>query len=83
VAHIQATKDDKLAYRGPILKDNAQTSLLVPEPLKGDQLKLEGHALKVVDLKGPSPDCTVLWIPSLKTVDGGVLVESGSQVWTA
>ncbi len=54
VAHIQATKDAKLAYWGPILKDNAPTSLVVPEPLKGDQLKLEGHALKVVDLKGPS-----------------------------
>lgn len=83
VAHIQATKDAKLAYWGPILKDNAPTSLVVPEPLKGDQLKLEGHALKVVDLKGPSPDRTVLWIPSLKTVVGGVLVESGSHVWTA
>lgn len=83
VAHIQATKDAKLAYWGPILKDNAPTSLVVPEPLKGDQLKLEGHALKVVDLKGPSPDRTVLWIPSLKTVVGGVPVESGSHVWTA
>ncbi|MFO6367313.1 MBL fold metallo-hydrolase, partial [Pseudomonas aeruginosa] len=58
-------------------------AVVVPEPLKGDQLKLEGHALKVVDLKGPSPDRTVLWIPSLKTVVGGVLVESGSHVWTA
>ena len=64
-------------------QDNAPTSLVVPEPLKGDQLKLEGYALKVVDLKGPSPDRTVLWIPSLKTVVGGVLVESGSHVWTA
>lgn len=25
----------------------------------------------------------MLWIPSLKTVVGGVLVESGSHVWTA
>lgn len=58
VAHIQATKDAKLAYWGPILKDNAPTSLVVPEPLKGDQLKLEGHALKVVDLKA-EPDRTV------------------------
>ncbi len=33
--------------------------------------------------EGPSPDRTVLWIPSLKTVVGGVLVESGSHVWTA
>ncbi|MBN0134193.1 MBL fold metallo-hydrolase, partial [Pseudomonas aeruginosa] len=66
-----------------ILKYNAPTSLVVPEPLKGDQLKLEGHALKVVDLKGPSPERTVLWIPSLKTVVVGGLVESGSHVWTA
>lgn len=81
VVYIQVIKDVKLVYWGLIFKDNVLMLLVVLELLKGDQLKLEGYVLKVVDLKGLSLDCMVLWILLLKMVVGGVLVEFGLYVW--
>lgn len=83
VAHIKATMDGKLAYWGPILKDNAPQKLVLPEVLAGDTLKLEGRSIEIKGLKGASPERSYLWIPSLKTVTGGVVVASGIHVWVA
>ncbi|WP_417067769.1 MBL fold metallo-hydrolase [Niveibacterium terrae] len=83
VAHIKATMDGKLAYWGPILKDNAPHKLVLPEVLAGDTLKLEGRSLEIKGLDGASPERSYLWIPSLKTVAGGVVVASGIHVWVA
>jgi len=80
VAAIQASKDGKLAHWGPILKDNAPQSLVVPEPLAGDTIELEGRKIQVV---GPTPARTVAWIPSLKTVVGGVPVSANIHLWVA
>ena len=33
--------------------------------------------------QGPSPERSYLWIPSLKTVTGGVVVSSGIHLWVA
>ncbi|MET0267085.1 MAG: MBL fold metallo-hydrolase, partial [Duganella sp.] len=43
IALIEKKKDAKVAYWGPILKDNAPQSVIVPQPLKGDTIKLEGE----------------------------------------
>lgn len=83
VAAIKASMDGKLAYWGPILKDNAPQHLVLPEPLQGDHLTLEGHAIEIKGLEGPDAARTYLWIPSLKTVAGGVVVNSGTHVWVA
>lgn len=83
VAHIEATKDAKLAFWGPQLGANAPTKLIVPERLQGDTLALEGQTLKVIGLDGPAPDRSVVWIPSIKTIAGGVPVMSGEHVWMA
>jgi glyoxylase-like metal-dependent hydrolase (beta-lactamase superfamily II) len=83
VAHIKATMDGKLAYWGPILKDNAPRKLVLPEVLAGDTLKLEGRSIEIKGLDGASPERSYLWIPSLKTVTGGVVVASGIHVWVA
>lgn len=80
VEHIRATQAGKLAYWGPILKDTAPSRVIIPEPLQGDSLNLEGHELQLV---GVDPARTSLWIPSLKAVVGGVLVDAGEHVWTA
>jgi glyoxylase-like metal-dependent hydrolase (beta-lactamase superfamily II) len=74
IAGIQAKKDAKVAYWGPILKDNAPKEIIVPQPLKGD-LALEGQQLKI--------DQHYVWIPSIKAVVGGVAVFNGLHVWTA
>ena len=83
VAIIKAQMDGKLAYWGPILKDNAPKALVLPAVLKGDSLNLEGRKIEIRGLHGASPDRTYVWIPSLKTVAGGVLVNSGTHVWIA
>lgn len=83
IAHIQASKDDKLKIWGAQLGANAPKQLLVPSPLQGDTLQLEGQALKVIGLAGASPERTALWVPSIRTVMGGVLVDAGSHVFMA
>ena len=83
IAHIQASKDDKLKVWGPQLGANAPRQLLVPAPLQGDSLQLEGQELKVIGLDGASPQRTALWVPSIRTVMGGVLVDAGSHVFMA
>ncbi|WP_226470692.1 MBL fold metallo-hydrolase [Luteimonas panaciterrae] len=83
IAHIEATKDEKLALWGPQLGDNAPKQIIVPQPLAGDTLTLEGQELKIVGLNGPTPDRSFVWIPSISTVAGGIPVVSGEHVWMA
>ncbi|MCC5364882.1 MBL fold metallo-hydrolase, partial [Staphylococcus aureus] len=40
VAAIKASRDGKLAYWGPILKDNAPKTLVLPDVLSADHLTL-------------------------------------------
>lgn len=83
VAAIQASMNGKLAYWGPILKDNAPKALVLPDVLHADHLTLEGRTIEIKGLNGPDAARTYLWIPSLKTVAGGVVVNSGDHVWVA
>ncbi len=83
VAHIQASKDEKLKIWGPQLGANAPAQEVVPSPLDGDTLQLEGQELKIIGLDGASPDRTALWVPSIRSVMGGVLVDAGSHVFMA
>lgn len=83
VAIIKAQMEGKLAYWGPVLKDNAPKALVLPAVLKGDSLSLEGRKIEIRGLHGASPERSYVWIPSLHTVAGGVLVNSGTHVWIA
>lgn len=83
VAAIKASMDGKLSYWTPILKDNAPKALILPEPLEGDTILLEGRKLEVKGLKSASPARSYVWIPSLKTVAGGVPVFNNTHVWIA
>jgi glyoxylase-like metal-dependent hydrolase (beta-lactamase superfamily II) len=83
VAAIQASKDGKLAHWGPILKENAPKALVVPEPLAGDSIELEGRKIQVMGLDGPTPARTFAWIPSIKAVVGGVPVSANIHLWVA
>lgn len=83
VQAIQATMQGKLAYWGPILKDNAPQKLVLPQVWKADHLVLEGKRIEIKGLKGPSPERSYLWIPSIKTVAGGVVVANNIHVWVA
>lgn len=81
VDQINATKDGKVAFWGPQLKDNAPKFVTTPEPLKGNEFTLEGHKFEI---QGVDAERTFVWIPSLKAVVGGVLVNGDNMhVWTA
>src|SRR5471032_2731608 len=76
IDEINATKEGKVAFWGPQLKDNAPKAVIVPEALKGNGFELEG---KKFEVKGQVADRTFVWIPSLKAVVGGVLVDGNNM----
>lgn len=83
IAHIKETSAGKLAHWGTILGAGSPKQIVVPEPLQGDSLDLEGQKLQIVGLDGPTANRTFVWIPSIKMVAGGIPVMSGQHVWMA
>lgn len=83
VAHINATQAAKLAFWGPQMGAGKPSRIVVPEPLDGDTLTLEGQPIKIIGLTGPTPYRTVLWIPALRTLLGGIPIVAGEHVWMA
>ncbi len=83
VAAMQKKAAAKVAYWGPILKDNAPHAIVMPEALAGNEIVLEGEKLKIEGLDGAAPDRTFVWIPSIRAVAGGVVLFSGLHVWVA
>jgi len=83
VAAMHKKAAAKVAYWGPILKENAPQAIVMPEPLAGNDITLEGEKLSIVGLDGATPDRTFVWIPSIKAVAGGVVLFSGLHVWVA
>lgn len=84
VAHIQQTVEGKKAYWNPILAADAPTQTITPDTLTGDSLFLEGKQLKVIYLKGNQPDRSVVWIPSIKAIVGGVVINGNNMhIWMA
>lgn len=83
IAHIKHTSAGKLSHWSPILGAGAPKQIVMPEPLPGDSLDLEGQKLQIVGLDGPTPDRTFVWIPAIKTVAGGIPVMAGQHVWMA
>ena len=80
VKHIERTKDAKLAYWGPILKEGAPSKIVVPTVLNDTTLTLEGKRIEVKEINTHD---VYLWVPSEETVFGGVSVYSGVHVWMA
>jgi glyoxylase-like metal-dependent hydrolase (beta-lactamase superfamily II) len=83
VAAMEKKAAAKVAYWGPILKDNAPQDIVMPQVQQGDTIKLEGQSLKIEGLDGATPDRSYVWIPSIKAVAGGVVLFKGLHVWTA
>ncbi|EOU2320697.1 MBL fold metallo-hydrolase [Yersinia enterocolitica] len=83
IEEIKATKEGKMVYWGPILKENAPTQVIVPQELQGKSFTVDGQEISVEGLDGPSPEKTFVWIPSLKAVVGGVAVSGNIHLWVA
>ena len=80
VDHIKATKDAKLAFWGPQMKDGAPTELIVPQVLASTTFMVDGEK---IDIEQPESYAAYVWIPSAKTILGGTGVAWGIPVWTA
>lgn len=80
---IQATLATKLQVWGPRMGANAPKNVPLPEALSGNVITLEGQALEVRGLDDGLPHRSYVWIPSLKTIAGGVNVFAGLHLWTA
>jgi glyoxylase-like metal-dependent hydrolase (beta-lactamase superfamily II) len=83
IAYIRKSGEGKLKYWGPILGAGAPSRVVIPEPLVGDTIELEGEQLHIVGLDGPTPDRSFVWIPSARTVTGGIPVFGDEYVWMA
>ena len=80
---IQATWQTKMQIWGPRLGDNAPKGVTLPEPLAGTTIQLEDQVLEIRGLDDTMPHRSYVWIPSIKTIAGGVNVFAGLHVWTA
>lgn len=80
VDHIKATKDAKLAFWGPQMKDGAPTSLTVPQATTQTRFTVDGETL---ELRHPNDYAAYVWIPANRAIIGGTGIASGIHVWTA
>ncbi|SIQ44968.1 Glyoxylase, beta-lactamase superfamily II [Shewanella morhuae] len=80
---IKASMDGKLAYWGPILKDNAPSELVLPKAVHSDTFTIDGEQVIIEGFNDKHPKHTFLWVPSIKTIVGGVEVFDNTHVWMA
>jgi glyoxylase-like metal-dependent hydrolase (beta-lactamase superfamily II) len=83
IKQIRQTMKGKVEQWKPVYGDAITSEPLVPEPLKGSKIMLEGEGLQV--FSGVQGDCagsSFVWIPSLKAVVCGDTVYSGVYPWT-
>ncbi|MGL5966472.1 MAG: Vmh family MBL fold metallo-hydrolase [Kluyvera sp.] len=80
VSHILATKDAKLAFWGPQMKDGAPTKIIVPQVATTTRFTVDGEPL---ELKHAGDYAAYVWIPANKAILGGTGIASGIHVWTA
>lgn len=79
---IEATLATKLQVWGPRMGANAPKTVTLPTVLEGNTITLEGEKLEIKGLD-TQPHRSYVWIPSLKTIAGGVNVYGGLHLWTA
>ena len=80
VDHIRATKEAKLQFWGPQMKDGAPTSLTVPQATTQTQFTVDGEPL---ELRHSNDYAAYIWIPANRAIIGGTGAASGIHVWTA
>jgi glyoxylase-like metal-dependent hydrolase (beta-lactamase superfamily II) len=80
---IEATLPTKLQVWGPRMGANAPKGVPLPEVLVGNTITLEGQTLEIRGLDDSQPQRSYVWIPSIRTIAGGVNVYAGLHLWTA
>lgn len=79
---ISATKEAKLKVWKDKLGADAPAELPVPEAVTSDELTLDGEKISVKGNRD-DPAHTYLWIPSSRTILGGISVLTGGHLWMA
>jgi glyoxylase-like metal-dependent hydrolase (beta-lactamase superfamily II) len=84
IADIERTWKAKAAQWAPMFGPNLTARPIVPSPLAGKTIALEGHTLEVHGgVQGDEANSSYVWIPSIKTVVAGDIVYQGVHPWTA
>ena len=84
VAEIKKTWAGKVKQWGPMFGANLTTKPIIPEPLAGHSLTLEGQTLEIHgSVQGDDATNSYVWIPSIKTVVAGDIAYQGIFPWTA
>jgi glyoxylase-like metal-dependent hydrolase (beta-lactamase superfamily II) len=84
VAEIKKTWQAKVKQWSPMFGDNLTQKPVIPAPLTGNTITLEGQTLEVHGpVQGDAPSNSYVWIPSIKTVVTGDIVYQGVFPWTA
>jgi glyoxylase-like metal-dependent hydrolase (beta-lactamase superfamily II) len=84
IADIKKTWVAKVKQWQPMFGDNLTTKPLLPSPLAGNTLTLEGQTLEVHGpVQGDAATSSYVWIPSIKALVTGDIVYQGVYAWTA
>ncbi len=79
---IEATSADKLEVWAPQLGNLAPKRIVTPEALVDDHFTVSGVRVEVRRLRGDEGH-SWLWIPSARTILGGVYLSEGQHLWVA
>lgn len=85
VAAINANVAKKVETWGPQLGENGPQSVndvIIPTADDSGKLKIGGHVIDIMTAEGLA-NRRFLWVEDLQAVFGGVMVFSGTHVWTA
>jgi glyoxylase-like metal-dependent hydrolase (beta-lactamase superfamily II) len=83
VADIKKWSKPKIKEWKPLYGDNLTSEAIIPEPLPGNTIALEGETLEIVgELQGDNANNSYVWITSLKAVICGDIVFNGVFPWT-
>ena len=83
VDEIKRTWQDKVKQWAPLYGDLVPSQPVVPAPLAGTSLSLEGQTLEIHGgVQGDAEDNSYVWIPSIKTIVAGDIIYRGVHAWT-
>jgi glyoxylase-like metal-dependent hydrolase (beta-lactamase superfamily II) len=83
IDEIKASAQAKVQQWGPMYGTNLTSTPIIPEPLDGTSINLEGETLQIVgNVQGDAEHNSYVWIPSLQAIITGDIVFNGVYPWT-
>jgi glyoxylase-like metal-dependent hydrolase (beta-lactamase superfamily II) len=82
-SRIQAREEHRDGFWGRLFPGQIPVPVL-PEPVEGDQLMLEGHPLQIVETgHTDTHGTTILWVPDIRLVVAGDVVYNNTHMYMA